>query len=185
MDTKKKNKGFTVIELMVTITLLGILLALGVPSFTSALKSNRATAEVDKFLGALNLARVEAIKRNGTVRICKSSDGESCGNGAVDWHDGWIIWADNDADNVMDSGLDPIIQIAEQGELSSLLISTNLSESQSRSVVYRQDGTARTGTGQFNFSFYFCPRDGDQNYAKTVSVATTGKPTVIKGATCS
>lgn len=185
MDTKKQEQGFTIIELMFTIALLAILLGLGVPAFTSALKSNRVTAEVDKFISALNLARIEAIKRNTTVRICKSDDGETCGDSAVDWHDGWLIWADKDADGVIDSGVDPIIQLAEQAALSSLRITPSGSESNGRSIVFRPDGTARTGAGTLNPSFYFCPKDGDQHYAKTVQVKSTGRAVLSKGATCS
>ncbi len=183
MDTKKSKKGFTLIELMVTVALLAILLTLGVPSFTSGLKSNRVTAETDKFLAALSFARIEAIKRNADVQICKSSDSATCGtSSSVNWHDGWIIWSDSDSDSSLDS--DEIIQLADKTR-GAFTITPSITEANSRSLLYRPDGTARTGTGQFGLSFWFCPSDDDQYYARTIQVGATGRPEYSKGATCS
>lgn len=84
------NRGFTLIELMVTIAVLAIVIAIAAPSFTSVIQSNRTTALHHEILGALQLARSEAVKRRSDVIVCRSEDRVNCANGA-DWTVGWIV----------------------------------------------------------------------------------------------
>jgi type IV fimbrial biogenesis protein FimT len=57
------NTGFTLLELMITIAIAGILVGVAIPSFTSIITSNRLTAYANELVTALNLARNEAVKR--------------------------------------------------------------------------------------------------------------------------
>lgn len=66
-------KGFSLIELLVTVSLVGILAAIAIPNFTSSIQSNKADTEVSDLQRALNYARLEAINRGVTVRIAPSS----------------------------------------------------------------------------------------------------------------
>lgn len=84
------NRGFTLIELMVTIAVLAVVIAIAAPSFTSVIQSNRTTALHHEILGALQLARSEAVKRRTEVIVCRSEDQEDCANG-TDWTVGWIV----------------------------------------------------------------------------------------------
>ena len=59
----EKSAGFTLVELIVTLVLAALVLALGVSSFQEMIRSNRLTTIVNELVGALNLARSEAIKR--------------------------------------------------------------------------------------------------------------------------
>jgi type IV fimbrial biogenesis protein FimT len=83
----KKHSGFTLIELMVTVAILAILLAVGVPSFRSMVENNRIRAVGNDLVVALQFARSEAIKRGASVTLCSSDDQASC-SGA--WTDGWV-----------------------------------------------------------------------------------------------
>ena len=87
------SRGMTLIELLVTLSVLAILLAIGVPAFNQFVVSNRLSAYSSDMLSTLILARSEAIKRNSRVVLCKSADGESC-TGAGSWNQGWIVFAD-------------------------------------------------------------------------------------------
>lgn len=90
----KRTRGFTLIELMVTLAVLAIVLGIAVPSFQKQIVNNRSLAFGDEFAQALNYARSEAVKTNRRVSICASSDGATCtGN----WSDGFIVFQDNAA----------------------------------------------------------------------------------------
>ncbi len=95
-------RGFSLIELMVTIAVLAILLSIGLPSFRSSLQSNRLATASNELIASLNLARSEAIRNTRGGAICPSTSGTEC-DGA-DWGDGWIIWADENEDGAFDSG---------------------------------------------------------------------------------
>jgi type IV fimbrial biogenesis protein FimT len=78
------------IELMVSLTVLGVLAAIALPSFNDAFLSNRLASFSNSFIASAQLARSEAIKRNVPVRLCASSDGATCA-AAGGWEQGWIV----------------------------------------------------------------------------------------------
>jgi type IV fimbrial biogenesis protein FimT len=92
---KQRVRGVTLIELMVSIGILAILTAVAIPSFTSIMVNYRLTSISNTFVASAQLARSEAIKRNGRVTMCKSADGMTCTvNGS--WNQGWILFHDVD-----------------------------------------------------------------------------------------
>lgn len=102
MLIRKKQLGFSLIELMITILIAGILLTVGVPSFASLIANNRITSQANELVSGLNLARSEASTRGQRVTICSSVDGDSCA-ADTDWSTGWIVFNDSDGDGVVAS----------------------------------------------------------------------------------
>jgi len=85
------HQGFTLIELLVTLTVAGILFAIGVPAFSGFLQNDRDLGQINSLVSSFNYARSEAVKRasqNG-ITVCPSPDGATCGGTA--WSGGWIV----------------------------------------------------------------------------------------------
>ncbi|HHQ69378.1 MAG TPA: prepilin-type N-terminal cleavage/methylation domain-containing protein [Halothiobacillaceae bacterium] len=77
-----RQSGFNLIELMVAIVVLGVILAVGIPSFGNLIENNRITATTNDVVTALNMARSEAVKRGTSVEFNKTGN---------DWSDGWQV----------------------------------------------------------------------------------------------
>jgi len=82
--------GFTLIEMMTAIFILAILVTLAVPSFNNAALSGKLTGFANDLVASAQLARSEAIKRNASVTMCRSTDGATCA-GSGGWESGWIL----------------------------------------------------------------------------------------------
>jgi type IV fimbrial biogenesis protein FimT len=98
---KRAQAGFTLMDLLTTLTVLGILMAVGIPSFSSVIRNNRITAHTNELVTALTFARSEAMKRGDVVTTCPSTDGEAC-EGSNDWSTGWFVFVDANADGARD-----------------------------------------------------------------------------------
>lgn len=93
-----RMRGFTLLELMLTVGVAAVLLTLGVPSFVDLVRNNRAATNVNELLTAFSIARSESIKRGLAVSVCRSSNSTSntptCTGG---WAGGWIVFRDDAA----------------------------------------------------------------------------------------
>lgn len=100
-----KQRGVTLIELMVALTVAAILLGAAIPSFRDSIIRSRLSTMANDFIGAINFARSEAIRQGRSVTLCKSSDGSACASAtSVFWEDGMIAFVDADADGTIDTG---------------------------------------------------------------------------------
>lgn len=162
----KGRSGFTLIELLITVAILAILMAVIAPSFTEAILSNKLASYSNNFVASANLARSEAIKRNSTVRMCRSGNGASCASNGG-WQQGWIVFHDANNNSDVDAG-ETVIQV--QNALSTDYHFTG----DSYSIVFRA-----IGAGSTSATLALCratPSPGGQERAITVSV--TGRASV-------
>ncbi|WP_165973453.1 GspH/FimT family pseudopilin [Luteibacter rhizovicinus] len=92
MNIRTKNAGFSIVELMITIMVLAILLAIAVPSFRSTMRRSNVSNVANNLMGDLQYARGEAATRHKFVSICRSLDGATCTTDNKDYDLGWLVY---------------------------------------------------------------------------------------------
>jgi tfp pilus assembly protein fimT len=132
------NHGFTLIELMVVITIAAILLALAGPSFISAYRNARLNSYTNGMMAAINATRSEAMKRN-VFALMQPKDGS-------DWNTGWIIFVDTDMNMQLDRSKDIVIVEHESHDRDSFIqisSKTNVPGSSGTLVAFDGSGFAK------------------------------------------
>jgi type IV fimbrial biogenesis protein FimT len=105
MPSKRRNSGYTMMELVMTISIVAILATIGIPSFKYVTTSNRMSGEVNALLGDMQFARSQAIKQGQTVTVCTSTNGTTCAGATVNtWQGGWIVFLDPNGNHMVDAG---------------------------------------------------------------------------------
>ena len=102
-ESASQARGFTLLEMLMTMAIAAILLTIAIPSFRYVTNSNRIAGELNGLLGDLQFARAEAIKEGRTVSVCVSNDGATCAN-STSWQSGWIVFSDPTNVGVVDAG---------------------------------------------------------------------------------
>jgi type IV fimbrial biogenesis protein FimT len=136
-NTPSQQSGVTLIELMVTISIVAILLAIGVPSYKYVTVANRTSSEVNGLLGDMQYARSEAIKEGQAVVVCSSKDQATCA-GSSSWATGWIVFSDLNGNGSYDAG-EPVLRV--QGALSSSG-DTLAADQNTKAVSFNREGFA-------------------------------------------
>jgi type IV fimbrial biogenesis protein FimT len=140
---KTRSYGFTLIELMVTLAVVAVVAAIAAPSYRNYLLDSRMSAEINEFLTAVNLARSEAVKRNATVTLCRSSTGTGCASSGS-WEQGWIVFADLDGTVGAFGGSDVILRVHGPLTTQSTLVGTTNVASY---ISFIQDGRSQLADG--------------------------------------
>jgi type IV fimbrial biogenesis protein FimT len=103
--TRRLGRGFTLLELMITIAVAAVLAAIAVPNMRDFMRNNRLTAASNDLLHSFQLARSEAVKRLNVVAVCASANpmaaNPACSNGAFS---GWITFQDSNNNWGLDAG---------------------------------------------------------------------------------
>ena len=162
--------GFTLVELVVTLTVLGILTGIAVPQFTEFLRNSRRAATINELVASLTLARSEAVRRGVQVVVCKAVDDTACVSGAGDtWQAGWLVFINSDADSppVIDGMPDePVLKVrTDQAAGYQLRPSSLVSDF----IVFGADGSALQ-----RGSFTYCDTRGAPR-ARAVVVNPVGR----------
>ncbi len=156
--------GFTLIELIITIALTSILLAIGVPSFQTLTQNSRMTTVVNTIIAHLNLARSEAIKRKTKIIMCPSSDGLDCTDTMI-WDEQIIMFTDNNKNGHLDPGENLIRHMNAQSK--SIRITTTVGR---KKAVYDASGFSMGN----NVTFTFCDMT-EKIDPKAVIVSNSGR----------
>lgn len=165
--------GFTLVELMVTLAILTLLLAIGVPSMQGFLASRQAQAQADTFASALRYARSEALKRSQTVTMCLTTTPDTvtptCNAAGTDWNSGWLIFVGTTA--VAPTVLPNLLLNVQQS-----IASTNTISAPRTSIAFTPDGLSVGATGSFEVTSH------DGNHKSCVVLSNQGRVRMVKGA---
>ena len=149
-----KNHGFTLIEVMIVVAIVGVLMGIGVPAMRNFVMNSRMTAAVNDIAISLTLARSEAIKRGQNITITQTS-------GA--WVNGWSV---KDADNV-------ILQNVDAMESATTLVL----DTGKTSLVYASTG--RLTTSPTVETFTLCD-DRNGETGREITISATGRVSTAK-----
>ena len=97
----RRQAGFTLIELMVTISLIVVIMALAAPSFATFQRNSELTSTANTMLSSLAAARSEAMKRGRNVLVVPADD--------TGWAAGWIVFFDTDGSMTLDESVDTVL----------------------------------------------------------------------------
>ena len=90
-----RARGFSVVELVVTLAVAAIVLASAVPSLGTMVRNNRLASASNELVTALQLARAEATRRGRPVSLCSSDDGATCAASTQGWAGRrWLVFQD-------------------------------------------------------------------------------------------
>ena len=92
----RRARGLTLVELIGTLAVAGVCLAVVVPAWSGMINRSYITTAANQLLTQLRYARNEAVTRNQAITLCPSLDGRSCTGDPQGWPDGFIVFVDAD-----------------------------------------------------------------------------------------
>lgn len=163
---RRRQSGFTLLELLVTFTIAAILIAIAIPSLTLFVQNSREDSEADSLLSSLAYARSEAVKRDADVLLCSSSDGATC-SGSSGWGNGWIVETTD--------AVPTVLQVMPQLDSGNTL-TANFNGASVSELTFQPSGfvQAAAGSGVYLTTFFTLCDTRGATYARDVEVAATG-----------
>jgi len=191
----KKNTGFTLIELMVTLVIVGILVVAGGPLLSTTLQGGQLVASTNELVSALNITRSSALKLNRKITICVSKDGKSCLSNKK-WQKGWIVFVDANGDrvgtgvpcaSVTDINSDCLLRVHEKID-DDLLSITGVLDSNSSAIkwlTYTSRGLPKNGSASLSGVFSICSfeKGGSGVASRVVVLNLPGRARISDNAT--
>jgi type IV fimbrial biogenesis protein FimT len=175
-----KQAGLTMVELMATLTIAAILLAIAVPSFRGIMQNSARTNALSDVTTLLTRGRSEATTRNVPVTACVSSDQIACSTAVNTWESGWILFIDDGKGsggvrgNSVRDGDEELVAVHGALDRDSTLRTSGFPSA--RAVRFEANGTLQSAG-----TFVYCDTRGYESL-QALNVAVVGQVRVAADA---
>lgn len=169
-----RHKGFTLIDLLTSLSVLAILLAIGLPNFSYAIQQTRVKTATYSLLEAISLTRSQAVFSNKRATIRKQNE----------WHGGWEIFIDKNNDGVRNSD-ETLVQQHES--LKGVRITTNQPVKNYVSYIATGESRNASGTDGGGFqagTFTVCPAAKGRGFVLVLARGGRVRMAEINEASC-
>lgn len=163
--TAPRQRGYTLLELLIALTILLILSTLALPSFSSIVKRTQAEIQMHALIDAAQLARSSAVSRRESVVFCATSNQQVCGD---DWTQGAMVFVDPNNNRRIDPNEPVITTLPPTPEGSRLVMRAALNKQYLR---YMSTGMLENTAG----SWVYCPANATEREARNVIFNRTGR----------
>lgn len=172
--TTAQQAGFTLIELMIVTVIVAIFVTVGVPNFQNLISDNRLSAQANRLVSSLQLARSEALQLRTPVSICRSTDGANCA-GAGAWETGWLVFVDTNANGDVDGQQILLVNSGLSGSNTLRAAAAPFTDF----INYQPNGLQSTT----NVATYrICDGNNpDVNQGRQITISSTGRVQTKKG----
>lgn len=183
---RRAVRGFTLLEMMLAITIAGLILGFGVPAFGQYLRNSAMTSGANDLLGGMYVARSEAVKRRQQTVVCMAADPEGAGADCDgDGSTGWIAFVDANADGAVDAGEEILLRHPGREGLTLSI----MPEGSGNYFAYAPSGfgVGIAALGDAMTAVVMCDDrgnvptdDGDLSAARGLELSATGRPRVTR-----
>lgn len=177
MKSFKHVKGFTLLELLIVISIAAILMLVAAPSMVDMQKRGMVKGLSRDVVSAINYARGEAVSRNKLISMCPSSNGDTCASSS-DWSNGWLIFIDDGAGAEYGNGEYAV-------GVDSELLQVYSNQGRAKLASFDADDSTSLSSLSWNFRGYsndgsrsvlvVCEPDGDATFTRGVSIERSGR----------
>lgn len=165
MNFNNNNQGFSLIELMTVLGILGVIMLVAFPSFNDMVHGQRLKTQANDTLAAIVYAKSQALKIRSEVTVCamKTNVDNQCGTNGIEWANGWIVFIDDNSDGVVSNGETILKSRGDYKEITATASVTGF--------VFNGEGVADT-SGDINF----CYSKANGNKRRRLSMTPAGNP---------
>jgi prepilin-type N-terminal cleavage/methylation domain-containing protein len=161
----QEHSGFTLLELMVAIGVVGVLASVSMPNLGGMLQAHAAETVLNDLARTISMARASAVSQGRMVTLCRSADKTSC-NG--EWHNGMLVFVDRNNDRIVDDD-DEVLHITPASPTPGTLKLRSFPNRQY--LQFTPAGVLNNQTGNFTW----CPADNNARQAQQLIFNITGR----------
>lgn len=170
----RHTRGFSLVEVLVVVALLGILAGLAAPSFSNLFQRYRTDAVREDLVASLQLARVEAVRQGQSV-VMERQTGCTTLASTQDWSCGWILYVDLNNNGSRDTATEPVLQTTD--------LPPGVTVTKSNVQPHNRVTSDRFGQIPLALHFLISPTNGSQANGVIVCKGAGSRINSIKGAT--